>query len=154
LDANRDPLRPLDSDDKPIGDIVQRISDNASKLVREEIELAKAEIEQKVTRLARGAVVGAIAGFFVLLGLIFAVETVAWALVDLFDWNGIWPGFLVVTVALFLLAALGGLLAYRSFKAGTPPTPDQAIEEARLIREAIEHPEVQALSSSSSTTGD
>jgi uncharacterized membrane protein YqjE len=154
LDASRDPLRSLDSDDKPIGDIVQRISDNASKLVREEIELAKAEIEQKVSRLARGAVVGVVAGFFVLLGLIFAIETVAWALVDVFDWNGIWPGFLVVTVALFLLAGLGGLLAFRSFKAGTPPTPDQAIEEARLIREAIEHPEVQALSSSSSTRGD
>jgi hypothetical protein len=34
----------------------------------------------------------------------------------------------------------------RMFKAGAPPTPEQAIEEARLIKEAIEHPEVQAAS--------
>jgi uncharacterized membrane protein YqjE len=130
--------------ERPIGDVVNRISENASLLIREEIELAKAEIEQKMKRIARGAVVGAVAGFFVLLGLIFAVETAAWALVDAFNWHGIWPGFLVVTGGLFLLAVLGGFIAFRSFKAGTPPTPDKAIEEARLIREAIEHPEVQA----------
>jgi uncharacterized membrane protein YqjE len=142
------------AEEKPIGDIVNRISENASLLIREEIELAKAEIEQKVSRLARGAVVGAVAGFFVLLGLIFLIETAAWALVDAFGWNGIWPGFGVVTAALFLLAALGGFIAFRSFKAGAPPTPDQAIEEARLIREAIEHPEVQAAISSSTQRRD
>lgn len=139
------------NEERPIGDLVNRISENASVLIREEIELAKAEVEQKVKRIARGAVVGAVAGFFVLLGLIFAIETTAWALVDAFNWDGIWPGFLVVTGVLFLLAALGGFIAARSFKAGTPPTPDKAIEEARLIREAIEHPEVQAAMSRTET---
>jgi uncharacterized membrane protein YqjE len=139
----------IGTDDKPIGDIVTRISENASLLIREEIELAKAEMEQKFSRLTRGAVVGAVAGFFILLGLIFLVETIAWGLVDAFNWSGIWPGFLVVTVGLFLLAALGGFIAYRAFQAGAPPTPDQAIEEAKLIREAIEHPEAQATIASS-----
>jgi uncharacterized membrane protein YqjE len=141
------------ADDKPIGDIVNRISENASLLIREEIELAKAEIEQKVTRLTRGMVVGGVAGFFILIGLIFLVETIAWALDDAFGWGGIWPGFLIVTVGLFVLAAIGGFIAYRLFKAGAPPTPDRAIEEARLIREAIEHPEVQAAISTSQQTG-
>jgi uncharacterized membrane protein YqjE len=139
------------NDQRPIGDVVNRISENASVLIREEIELAKAEVEQKVKQITRGAVVGAVAGFFVLIGLIFAVETAAWALVDAFNWDGIWPGFLTVTIALFLLAGLGGFIAARSFKAGTPPTPDKAIEEARLIREAIEHPEVQAAMSRTET---
>jgi uncharacterized membrane protein YqjE len=139
------------ADEKPIGDIVNRISENASLLIREEIELAKAEMEQKMSTLARGAAVGGIAGFFVLIGLIFVFETIAWALVDAFFGSSIWPGFLIVTLGLFLLAALGGYFAYRSFKSGAPPTPEQAIEEARLIREAIEHPEVQA--AMSSTTG-
>ena len=58
--------------------------------------------------------------------------------------DGFWLGFLVVAASLFVLAILGALFALRSFKAGAPPTPDKAIEEARLIREAIEHPEVQA----------
>ena len=54
--------------DKSLGDIVNRVSENASTLIREEIELAKTEIELKAKRLAQGAAVGAAAGFFVFLG--------------------------------------------------------------------------------------
>ena len=57
-------------EERPIGDLVNRISENASVLIREEIELAKAEIEEKVKRIARGAVAGAVAGFFVFMALI------------------------------------------------------------------------------------
>jgi uncharacterized membrane protein YqjE len=127
--------------DAPLGDIVNRISLNASALVREEIELAKAEMEIKVKRLVRGAVVGVTAGFFVFLGLIFAFHSLAWGLNDYFD--GVWEGFLITTGLLFLLAGLAGFIAYRSIQAGAPPTPDMAIEEAKRTREALEHPEVQ-----------
>jgi uncharacterized membrane protein YqjE len=127
--------------DAPLGDIVNRISLNASALVREEIELAKAEMEIKVKRLVRGAVVGVTAGFFVFLGLIFAFHSLAWGLNDYFD--GVWEGFLITTGLLFLLAGLAGFIAYRSIQAGAPPTPDMAIEEAKRTKEALEHPEVQ-----------
>ena len=127
--------------DAPLGDIVNRISLNASALVREEIELAKAEMELKVKKLVRGAAVGAAAGFFLFLGLIFAFHTLAWSLNDFFD--QVWLGFLITTGLLMLLAGLAGFIAYRSFKAGAPPTPDMAIEEAKKTREALEHPEVQ-----------
>ena len=140
------------SDDRPLGDLVQQISENASALVREEIELARAEIEQKIKRLARGAAAGAVAGFLVLLGLIFLFHAAAWGVND--SVNGLWEGFLVVAGALFVLAVLGALLALRSFKAGAPPTPDQAIEEARLIREALEHPEVQAAAAQAERAGE
>ena len=43
---------------------VQEISERASLLVREEIELAKAEVTDKVTKLIKGAVVGIVAGVF------------------------------------------------------------------------------------------
>ena len=127
--------------DAPLGDIVNRISVNASALVREEIELAKAEMEMKVKKLVRGAAVAASAGFFLFLGLIFAFHTLAWSLNDFFD--QVWLGFLITTGLLMLLAGLAGLIAYRSFRAGAPPTPDMAIEEARKTREALEHSEVQ-----------
>jgi uncharacterized membrane protein YqjE len=137
----------ITAEDRSFGELVSRVSENVSLLVREEIELAKAEVEQKITRIARGAVAGALAGFFVFLALIFLFHSAAWYINDLFD--GVWQGFLIVAGALLLLAAAGGLFALRSFKAGAPPTPDQAIEEAKLIREALEHPEVQAASSAS-----
>jgi uncharacterized membrane protein YqjE len=127
--------------DARLGDIVNRISLNASALVREEIELAKAEMEMKVKKLVRGAAVAAAAGFFLFLGLIFAFHTLAWSLNDFFD--QVWLGFLITTGLLVLLAGLAGFIAYRSFRAGSPPTPDMAIEEARKTREALEHPEVQ-----------
>ena len=128
-------------DDRSLGDVVNRISENASTLVREEIELAKTEIELKIQKLARGAAVGAAAGFFAFLGLIFAFDSLAWGINDIFD--SPWPGFVITTVLLFVLAGIAGLIAYKSFQAGAPPTPDLAIEQAKLTREAIEHPELE-----------
>jgi uncharacterized membrane protein YqjE len=132
-----------DVDERSLGDVVNRISENASILVREEIELAKAEMELKAKKLARGATVAVAAGFFVLLGLIFAFQALAWGLNDIFNEPYGWLGFLITTALLFVLAGLAGFFAYRSFQAGAPPTPDKAIEEAKRTKEAIEHPELQ-----------
>jgi uncharacterized membrane protein YqjE len=128
--------------DRSLGDVVNRISENASTLVREEIELAKTEIELKVKRLARGAAVAAAAGFFVFLGLIFAFDALAWGINDATD--SLWIGFVAVFGLLMLLAAGSGWFAYRSFQAGAPPVPERAIEEAKRTKEAIEHPELEA----------
>ena len=136
----------MTDDDKSLGELVTRVSENASLLIREEIELAKAEIEQKLKRIARGAVAGSVAAVFLLFALIYLLESAAWGIADAVD--TIWLGFLIVGGALVLFALFGAFFAVRSLRAGTPPTPDQAIEEARLIREAIEHPEVQAAMSS------
>jgi len=129
-------------DDRSLGDIVAQVSENASVLVREEIELAKAEVEQKVRRLAMGAAVGAAAGFFIFFALVFALHSLAWGLNDVF--NSLWLGFLVTSGILVLLAALAGFIAMRAFKAAAPPTPDLAIEEAKRIRQTLEHPEAEA----------
>jgi uncharacterized membrane protein YqjE len=130
--------------DKSLGDLVTRVSENASILIREEIELAKAEMELKIKRLAQGAVVGVAAGFFVLLGLIFAFQSLALGLSDILGNTYTWLGYLIVTVLLLVLAGIAGFVATRAFKAGAPPTPDQAIEEAKRIRETFEHPEAEA----------
>jgi uncharacterized membrane protein YqjE len=131
-------------EDKSLGDLVTRVSENASILIREEIELAKAEIELKVKRIAQGAMVGAAAGFFVFLALIFGFHGLALGLSDILDNTYTWLGYVIVTVFLLVLAGLAGFIAARAFKAGTPPTPEKAIEEAKLIRETLEHPEAEA----------
>jgi uncharacterized membrane protein YqjE len=130
--------------DKSLGDLVTQVSENASTLIREEIELAKAEIEFKIKRIAQGAAIGAAAGFFVFLALIFAFHALAWGLADLFNNAYGWVGFLITTGVLLLFAGVAGLVAMRALKAGTPPTPEKAIEEAKLIRETLEHPEAEA----------
>ena len=126
------------SADKNLGEIVSEVSEKASLLVRQEIELAKAEISGKVAKLTRGAVVGAAAGIFLIFGVTMLFHTLAWFLYDLFDFNAIWFGFAIVTGVLFLLAILAALIALRLFKKGAPPTPDMAIEEAKRTRADLE----------------
>jgi uncharacterized membrane protein YbhN (UPF0104 family) len=129
--------------DKSLGDVVSEVSEKASLLVREEIELAKAEVQQKVSKLAKGAAIGAAAGVFLIFAITIFFHALAWFFNDLFDWNNVWPGFLVVFGILVLLAALSALIAMRLFKRGAPPTPDLAIEEAKKTREQLEAQKVE-----------
>jgi uncharacterized membrane protein YqjE len=122
-----------------LGRAVQDVTRHAQNIVREEIELAKAEVTEKGKKLARGAAAGAAAGVFVLAGLIYFLHAVAWLLYRLID-NGdnVWIGYLIVAVVLFIVGAIAGLLAMRFFKKGSPPTPQMAIQEAQLVRETIQ----------------
>jgi hypothetical protein len=126
------------SADKNLGEIVAEVSEKASLLVRQEIELAKAEVTSKVSKLTKGAAVGAAAGVFLIFGVTMFFHSLAWFLYDLFDFGEIWYGFAIVTGILFLLAILAAFVALRLFKKGAPPTPDLAIEEAKKTRAQFE----------------
>ena len=137
-------IPPDDSASKSLGDIVAEVSEKASLLVREEIELAKAEVTDKVSKLAKGAVVAGAAGVFMIFAITIFFHGLAWFLNDVFDWeDNNWAGFGVVTLLLFLLGALAGFLAFRLFKKGAPPTPDMAIEEARRTRAEFEGQKIE-----------
>ena len=131
------------SADKKLGDIVVEVSEKASLLVRQEVELAKAEVTDKVTKLGKGAAVGAAAGVFLIFGVTMMFHFFALFLNDLFDWNTGWPGYGIVTLFLFLLAAIAGFVAYRFFKKGSPPVPQMAIEEAKLTRAQFESQKIE-----------
>jgi H+/Cl- antiporter ClcA len=125
--------------DKNLGEIVSEVSEKASLLVRQEIELAKAEVTSKVSKLTKGAAVGAAAGVFLIFGITTFFHGLAWFLTDLLNQeDNNWVGFAIVTAFLFLLAIIAGLLAMRLFKKGSPPTPDLAIEEAKKTRAQFE----------------
>ena len=134
---------PRGTADKSLGDVVTEVSEKASLLVREEIELAKTEIQQKVGRLTKGAAVGAAAGLFGFFAFIFLLHTLSLFWLDLFDLSQGWMGYGITTVLLLLLGVLAGLLAFRFIKKGSPPTPDLALEQARLTREALEHQKIE-----------
>src|SRR4051812_7401919 len=128
---------PPDSAEKHLGEIVTEVSSKASLLVREEIELAKAEVTQKVSRLAKGAGFFAGAGILGVFGLIYLFHMLALGLADWFSLK-VWVGYAIVTVAIFVITAVLGLLGLRSVKKGTPPMPELAIEEAKKTKAAIE----------------
>lgn len=126
-----------------VGELVFEVSDRATVLVREEIELAKTEITEKFNRLLRGSVAGLAAGVFVLLALAMLMHGVAWLLNDLVFHN-FWAGFFVEAGLFLLIAAGAGLFAWRSFKRGAPPTPDMAIEEAKEIKATFDRQEASS----------
>jgi hypothetical protein len=139
-----EPLQPPSADgqgDPPhnIARAISEVSERATLLVREEIELAKTELSEKMTKLVKGAVVGIAAGVFLVMALIFALVGCAWLLYYYLPGNQFtyfW-GFFAMAVILVLLGAIAGFIAARAVKRGAPPVPNMAIEEARKIREAV-----------------
>ena len=120
-----------------VGELVFEVSDRASVLIREEIELAKTEVTEKFNRLLQGSVAGLAAGIFAILALLLIMHGVAWLLNDLV-FDNFWAGFFVEAALFLLIGAAAGLFAWRSFKRGAPPTPDMAIEEAKEIKAAFD----------------
>jgi len=118
---------------------IDEVSERAQELVKEEIALAKAELTEKLTGLARGAAIGAAAGVFILAGLIYFLHFIALALAALLGTDA-WVGYLIVAGVQFLAGGVARLVAARAFKKGTPPTPQMAIEEAQLIRQTLTAP--------------
>lgn len=121
-----------------IGHAITDVTQKIQVLVREEVELAKAEVGAKASKLGKGAAIGAAAGVFVLGALVLILHGFAWL-----AWYLIFPdqtyfwGFFLVAGVLLVIAAIAGLIAYRALKAGSPPTPQMAIDEAKLIRETV-----------------
>jgi uncharacterized membrane protein YqjE len=133
------PPRPSNSAaDRSVGELVFDVSEKTSSLIREEIELAKAEIGEKVTKILRGSAIGMAAGAFAFLALILVMEGVAWLLnEEVFDGKP-WPGFFIEAALFLLIAAAAGAVAYRAVSSGAPPMPEQAIEEAKRTKAVLE----------------
>ncbi len=124
-----------------IATAIQDVTEKAQLLIREEIELAKTEVEGKVRSLVRGAAIGAAAGIFALAALLLIIHGLAWLAYDLLpigDASTFYVGFFFVAALFLILGAIAGFLAARAFKKGSPPTPQMAIDEAKLIQQTVQ----------------
>jgi len=131
----------LPADDrKPenIASVVTEVSERMSLLVREEIELAKAEVTTKVTSIARGAAAVAAGAVFGVFAVVFFLLTLAWVLDAIFVTGAgdLWIGFAITLGVLVVLAIGAFLFAWRKLRVGAP-TPKMAIDEAKKIRETV-----------------
>ena len=118
---------------------VTEVCDRISTLVREEIELAKAEVTAKLQTLARGLAVGVAAGIFVIAGLVLFLHGLSWLaywLLPVPTYAYFW-GFFLIAGILFVVGGIAGYLAARWLKSVQSPTPEMALEEAKLIRETV-----------------
>jgi hypothetical protein len=127
------------SETQNIATAITEVSERATLLVREEIELAKTEVAEKATKLAKGAVVGIAAGVFLVTALFFVLIGCAWLLyfyLPVGDFAYFW-GFFAMAAILVVLGVIAGLIAAKVVKKGSPPVPSMAIEEAQKIRETV-----------------
>ena len=118
-----------------IATAVTEVSERVSLLVREELELARAEVTQKVTSIARGAAAVAAGAVFGVFAVIFGMLAGAWVLNDLV-YHDLWLGFVTVFGVLVFLTVFAFLFAWRKLRVGAP-TPKMAIDEAKKIRETV-----------------
>jgi hypothetical protein len=128
----------LPAENDNVAAALTEVSERLSVLVREEVELAKAEVTGKVASIARGAAAVAAGAVFGVFALVFLLITIAWILDAIFvDGAGdIWIGFAIVFAILGAATVGAFLFAWRKLKVGAPK-PTMAIDEARKIRATV-----------------
>lgn len=112
----------------PMAQLMRRLSDQTSLLMREEVALAKAELAEKGRRASRGAGMFGGAAVFALYGVGALVAAAILALSLVF---ASWLAALVVAVVLFVVAGIAALAGKRQVKRATPPLPEQTVETVK-----------------------
>jgi hypothetical protein len=119
-----------------LGAAAKLVSERAGAIVRLELELAASELKRKALALGLGVALLVGAALFSVFALGFALATVAAALATVL---ATWLALLIVTGGLVLLVGLLALVGLGRIRKGTPPVPEQAIDEAKLTTEALKN---------------
>jgi len=123
-----------ETEHRGVGPAAKEVAEHASTLARLELELAALELKRKVAALGVGIGLIASAGVFLLFALGFGLAAGASALALVVS---TWVALLIVFGALVLFSLLLVLVGLSAIKKGTPPVPEQALEEARLTTQAL-----------------
>src|SRR3954454_12030839 len=117
-----------DLHDRPIGDLLRQLSEQTTTLVKQELDLAKAEVAEKGKKAGQGAGMFGGAGVSALLGL-GALTAAAITLLD----NAVSTPLaaLIVSVVWFAIAGVLALQGKNKVQAATPPVPEQATESMK-----------------------
>jgi uncharacterized membrane protein YqjE len=119
---------PTDTRDQPVSELVKQLSDQTTMLVRQEVELAKAELAEKGKKAGIGAGMFGGAGLF---GLFAFGALTACLILALSTFLEPWIAALIVTVVYGAIAGVLALRGKKEVKAGTPPVPEQAVDSTK-----------------------
>jgi hypothetical protein len=126
------------ANDATVGELAARLSEQVSRLVRDEVALAQAEMAQKAKRLGIGAGMFGASGVLALFG---AGAGVAAAILALSLVVSGWLAALIVALALFVLAGMIALAGRRGVKRASPPVPTEAVrstkDDVAAVRQAV-----------------
>lgn len=132
-----EPVTPPTRSPRGIRASAGRVLAHATALARLERELARTELERKAATVGAGSATGLAAAVltFYAVGLGLALVTALLALVV-----DVWLALLIVLVVVLLGVVVLALVSRELFRAGAPLRPEQALEEARLTKQALQGP--------------
>ncbi len=113
---------------EPVGELVQRASQQLSELVRGELRLAQAEMKEKGKRYGKG---GGLFGGAGLVGFLMLQALVATVIAALAVALPVWAAGLIVTAVLGLVAAVMALTGKKEVSQAAPPAPEETIENVK-----------------------
>lgn len=119
--------QPNDADDVPVGVLIQRLSEQTSRLIRDELQLAQVELKETVKHAGLGAGMFGAAGLVAVYGGGALVATAVIALALVLSW---WLSALIVAVVLFAVAGAMALIGKKQVEQ-VSPTPERAIENVK-----------------------
>jgi len=134
-DAAHPPAR---ADEATVGQLTSQLTEQLSRLVRDEMALAQLEAKQRAKRFGLGLGMFGVGGVLLFFG---AAAGVAAAILALSLVVSGWLAALIVAAALMVLAGMVALTGKKSIDRGSPPVPTEAIQsvkqDAAAVREAI-----------------
>jgi uncharacterized membrane protein YqjE len=121
--SDQDDLR-----ERPIGELLRQLSQETTRLVHQEIELAKAELTQKGKQAGMGA------GLFGAAGVIGLLALAALTTCFILALDAVMPAWLAALLVAVVYGAIAAVLAMQGrnkVKQATPPVPEQTIETVK-----------------------
>jgi hypothetical protein len=126
--------KPVHDEHHSVGELVGQAGEQLSRLVRQEVALAKEELALKGRRAGRGGGLLGAAGALAYAGLLALAGTATAALSLTLP---VWAAALIVTAVLFVLAAVLAATGRAQLRRAAPPTPEETLGSVRADVEEI-----------------
>ncbi|WP_217143066.1 phage holin family protein [Streptomyces sp. AC627_RSS907] len=126
--------RPVRDEHHSVGELVGQATEQLSRLVRQEVALAKLELAEKGRRAGRGGGMLGAAGAIAYVGL-FALAGTATAALSLV--LPVWAAALIVTAVLFVVAGVLAMMGRAQLRRAVPPKPEQTLGSVRADVDVI-----------------
>jgi uncharacterized membrane protein YqjE len=126
--------------DRPVGELLKELSSQTTTLVRQELELAKAEMAEKGKQAGLGAGMFGGAGLFAVFALAALTTCVIAALATGMD---VWLAALIVAVAYAAVAGVMAITGKKKVQEAAPPVPEQTRDS---VKEDVEWAKTRARS--------
>jgi uncharacterized membrane protein YqjE len=125
-----------DAGDRSTGELMSRLSQDLSQLIRDELRLAQVEVTEKAKKAGTGAGMLGAAGLLALYGVGVLIATVVLALALAMS---AWLAALIVGVVLLAAAGVAAVLGKKRVADASPPVPEETVESVKRDLDAVRH---------------